>query len=88
MKGKEAEIQAGTLVTAIISESRQVKINPELKSNPNKVLNSSIRSSQIKSDCGDKPIKPTKFIDPHDRKRKNKQYEKKLKIWNDCTTSN
>ena len=86
MKGKEAEIQAGTLVTAIISESRKVKINPKLKSHPNKVFNSSIKSNDIKSDCGEKPKAPPRYSDPQFMLTPAyKAYKKELKIWRDCT---
>jgi hypothetical protein len=88
LKGKEAEIQAGTLVNAVISESRKIRINPELKSNTNKVVNYKNETSQLNKQgpCGKKPKAPPTYNDPQFRKTPQyKVYYKKLKIWSDCT---
>lgn len=88
LKGKEAEIQAGTLVNAVISESRKIRINPELKSNTNKIVNYKNINSQLNKTepCGERPKAPPKYNNPQYKKTPEyKVYYKKLKIWRNCT---
>ncbi len=83
LKGKEAELKAGTLVNASISESRKITINPELKSNSG---NTSYPDIEIEKDCGKKP----KNLNPFSNKEYSrntsgyKKFKKQLQEWNDC----
>lgn len=83
LKGKEAELKAGTLVNASISESRKITINPELKSNSG---NTNYPDIEIEKDCGKKP----KNLNPFSNKEYSrntsgyKKFKKQLQEWNDC----
>ena len=82
-KGKEAEIKAGTILTAYISESRKIKVDPDYISS-----NSTFQPPVIDApkDCGPKPSNPNKFNSPGYNKnsKEYKYYKQRLKEWNDC----
>ena len=61
VKGKEAELKAGTIVNATISENRKIKINKDYKSSSTNLMYS---PPQIEVDCGSKP----KNINPFNKK--------------------
>ena len=83
VKGKEAKIKAGTIVTASISENRKIKINKDYKSSSTNTMYS---APAVEVDCGKKP----KNINPFNRKpylktsKEYRVYKKNLDIWNDC----
>lgn len=83
MKGKEAEIKAGTIIQAYISESRKIKIDPDYISS-----NSTFQPPVIDEpkDCGPKPSNPNKYNSPGYNKnsKEYKYYKKRLQEWNDC----
>ena len=86
IKGKEAEIPAGTLINAVISETRKVKINPKLKSHTSTINNTNHLIQHNKNDCGEKPIAPQTYKNPQFRNTPEyKAYYKKLNIWKNCT---
>tara|TARA_B100000767_G_scaffold119656_1_gene114144 strand:+ start:1475 stop:2386 length:912 start_codon:yes stop_codon:yes gene_type:complete len=94
IKGKNAEIKAGTILTAIISEDKNIKIDPNTLANSNNI---SIPSSidlivpikTLTNDCGEEPVKPPNFNNPqYKTSKKYKAYKKKLKEWNDCNNLN
>lgn len=83
MKGKEAEIKAGTILQAYISEGRKIKIDPTYVPS-----NSSFQPPIIEAekDCGPKPSNPNKYNSPGYNKNsaEYKYYKKRLKEWNEC----
>lgn len=93
MKGKEAELTAGTLIYATISENRNIKINPDLKSSagtstsinnindPNLINN----TEEDIYDCGDKPKPPKNYNNPQYKiSFQYKEYKRELRKWQDC----
>jgi hypothetical protein len=86
IKGKEAKISAGTLINAVISETRKVQINPELKSSINNMIDINQNSLKLENDCGEKPTAPPTYNNPqYKQTSKYKQYQKELNIWLECT---
>jgi hypothetical protein len=83
MKGKEAELKAGTLLQAYISEGRKIKIDPDYVPS-----NSNFQQPvfDVPKDCGPKPSNPNKFNSPNYNKNSQeyKFYKKRLQEWNDC----
>lgn len=81
IKGKEAEIKAGTILQAYISEGRKIKIDPSYVPS-----NSSFQPFMIEKDCGPKPSNPNKYNSPGFNKNsaEYKFYKKRLKEWNEC----
>ncbi|MDA9898296.1 hypothetical protein N9D69_01850, partial [Flavobacteriales bacterium] len=94
IKGKEAEIKAGTIMTAYTSESREINVSEVFKStiNVNKKTNqqwqavNSMYESIKEKDCGEKPQNPNRFNNPTYNKNNPefKAYIKKLKEWENC----
>ena len=86
LKGKEAELKAGTIVNASISESRNIKIDPELKSTSKSAY---IPTPKIQIDCGKKPKNINPFTKkPYDNFSKEYTvYKKKLEEWNNCMSN-
>ena len=94
LKGKEAEIKAGTILSAVVSEDRVIKINPNLVADPANLTTPSSAKTIVpveifSDDCGDQPLEPPSFNNPqYKSSKKYKDYKKKLKDWNDCKNQN
>ena len=86
VKGKEASLKAGTLVSASISENKKIEINKEYKSSSNNSMFNNIKVNEPEVDCGKKP----KNLNPFNKKpypissREFKAYKNDLAIWNEC----
>lgn len=83
VKGKEAELKAGTIVNASISENRKIKINKDYKASS---TNSMYSPPVIEVDCGKKPQNINPFSkNPYSKSSKEyKSYKKDLAQWNEC----
>lgn len=86
IKGKEAEIKAGTIMTAYTSETREVKVSDALRTTKREQSVNLMYETIKEKDCGDKPQNPNRFNNPTYNKN-NPEYKafiKKLKEWEEC----
>jgi len=83
IKGKEAEFKAGTVLQAYISESTQIKIDPDYIPVKSYTQNPVI---ELVKDCGSKPKNPNRFNSPSYNKNsaEYKKYKVSLQEWNAC----
>ena len=89
VKGKEAEVKAGTLINAVISENRKITINPDYFVDPNTPSNSenNYSSKEMKEQiCGEKPqnLNPNVGTPYPKGSSRYKKYLIKLQEWNTC----
>ena len=96
VKGKQATIEAGTLILVETMGSTTLDISNFPKANlqnnninTEKIFQENISNEEIQTntdDCGEKPIEPRNPFNKADFKNSNvyKSYTGKLKKWNDC----
>jgi len=87
VKGKEAEVKAGTLINAVISENKKIKINAELRLQEENIDDNPAEHDATKEGlCGPKPENLNPNINtPYPKNSKRyKKYLQKLQEWEDC----